>query len=499
MIVEWSKPDITQEEINAGIISLKTHIGANGPNIELFEKEFAEKVNSKYAIAVNNGTTALMTSLMCFRELYGPDKTIGVPSFTFIASANSAKTFYDNVELLECDKNTWNIKSEYIKNNIDLLMSVDVGGLSCDYDDLKSLNIPIISDSAESMGSTYKNEVIGSQCDIHCFSLHTAKIITAGEGGMITTNNSKIMELCKSLMNHGYSKDKKSYEYRHDTMGLNFRMTDIQAAIARVQLKKLDSYVEHRNKVASIYKDEFKNINGISVQEFGNDYKTKRRIRVIPQDKDAEPVEFMVPKGKLLSVQEGDFIRKGDLIIDGSPVPHDILNILGVEALANYLVKEVQDVYRLQGVKINDKHIEVIVRQMLQKIEIVDHGDTTFLNGEHVNRSEFKAVNDKVLKENKNPAKGNHVLLGITKASLQTDSFISAASFQETTRVLTEAAVSGKTDSLLGLKENVIVGRLVPAGTGSVINKFRGIAVQRDKKLLEEAKSREDETLSEQN
>ncbi len=235
------------------------------------------------------------------------------------------------------------------------------------------------------------------------------------------------------------------------------------------------------------------------IVEFGNDYKTKRRIRVIPQDKDAEPVEFMVPKGKLLSVQEGDFIRKGDLIIDGSPVPHDILNILGVEALANYLVKEVQDVYRLQGVKINDKHIEVIVRQMLQKIEIVDHGDTTFLNGEHVNRSEFKAVNDKVLKENKNPAKGNPVLLGITKASLQTDSFISAASFQETTRVLTEAAVSGKTDSLLGLKENVIVGRLVPAGTGSVINKFRGIAVQRDKKLLEEAKSREDETLSEQN
>ncbi len=234
------------------------------------------------------------------------------------------------------------------------------------------------------------------------------------------------------------------------------------------------------------------------VVEFGNDYKTKRRIRVVPQEIDSEPVEFMVPKGKLLSVQEGDFIRKGDLIIDGSPVPHDILNILGVEALANYLVKEVQDVYRLQGVKINDKHIEVIVRQMLQKIEIVDHGDTTFLNGEHVSRSEFKAVNDKALKENKKPAKGNHVLHGITKASLQTDSFISAASFQETTRVLTEAAVSGKTDALMGLKENVIVGRLVPAGTGSVINKFRGVAVQRDKKLLEDAKSREEEALSEE-
>ena len=222
------------------------------------------------------------------------------------------------------------------------------------------------------------------------------------------------------------------------------------------------------------------------VVEFGADYKTKRRIRIVPQSEEIDPVEYMVPKGKLLAVQEGDFIRKGDLIIDGSPVPHDILNILGIEALANYLVKEVQDVYRLQGVKINDKHIEVIVRQMLQKIEITDHGDTNFLNGEHVHRSEFKQVNDNVIKQNKKPAQGNHVLLGITKASLQTDSFISAASFQETTRVLTEAAVSGKTDLLTGLKENVIVGRLVPAGTGSVVNKFKKIANKRDKELLEE-------------
>ena len=222
------------------------------------------------------------------------------------------------------------------------------------------------------------------------------------------------------------------------------------------------------------------------VVEFGADYKTKRRVRIVPQSEELEPAEYMIPKGKLLAVQEGDFIRKGDLIIDGSPVPHDILNILGIEALANYLVKEVQDVYRLQGVKINDKHIEVIVRQMLQKIEITDHGDTTFLNGEHVHRSEFKQVNDNAIKENKKPAQGNHVLLGITKASLQTDSFISAASFQETTRVLTEAAVSGKTDLLTGLKENVIVGRLVPAGTGSVVNKFKKIANKRDKELLEE-------------
>ena len=220
------------------------------------------------------------------------------------------------------------------------------------------------------------------------------------------------------------------------------------------------------------------------VVEFGADYKAKRRIRVVSQEVDVEPVEYMVPKGKLLAVQEGDFIRKGDMIIDGSPVPHDILNILGVEALADYLVKEVQDVYRLQGVKINDKHIEVIVRQMLQKVEITEHGGTTFLNGEHVNRLEFKLANEKAIKENIEPAKGSPVLLGITKASLQTESFISAASFQETTRVLTEAAVSGKSDALLGLKENVIVGRLVPAGTGSIVNKLRMTANKRDKEIL---------------
>ncbi len=233
------------------------------------------------------------------------------------------------------------------------------------------------------------------------------------------------------------------------------------------------------------------------VVEFGADYKAKRRIKVVPQDSKSEAVEYMVPKGKLLAVQEGDFIRKGDMIIDGSPVPHDILNILGIEALADYLVKEVQDVYRLQGVKINDKHIEVIVRQMLQKIEITDHGGTTFLNGEHVNRLEFKRANEKAIKDGIEPAKGVSILLGITKASLQTESFISAASFQETTRVLTEAAVSGKSDTLLGLKENVIVGRLVPAGTGSVVNKLRMTANRRDKEILENMKKeKEDQTES---
>ncbi len=217
--------------------------------------------------------------------------------------------------------------------------------------------------------------------------------------------------------------------------------------------------------------------------EFGKDYKNKRRIVVVPVDDTLEPHEYLVPKGKHISVQEGDYVEVGDSLMDGNPVPHDILRVLGVEALADYLIKEIQDVYRLQGVKINDKHIEVIVRQMLQKIEITGGGDTTYLIGELADRLEFEAENIKTKKAGGKPAVGVPVLQGITKASLQTKSFISAASFQETTRVLTEAAVSGKTDSLIGLKENVIVGRLIPAGTGSVMNNLRKVASARDDKM----------------
>ena len=217
--------------------------------------------------------------------------------------------------------------------------------------------------------------------------------------------------------------------------------------------------------------------------EFGKDYKNKRRIVVIPVDDALEPHEYLVPKGKHISVQEGDYVEVGDSLMDGNPVPHDILRVLCVEALAEYLIKEVQDVYRLQGVKINDKHIEVIVRQMLQKIEITSGGDTTYLIGELADRLEFEAENIKTKKAGGKQAVGVPVLQGITKASLQTKSFISAASFQETTRVLTEAAVSGKTDSLVGLKENVIVGRLIPAGTGTVMNNLRKVASDRDEKM----------------
>jgi DNA-directed RNA polymerase subunit beta' len=218
---------------------------------------------------------------------------------------------------------------------------------------------------------------------------------------------------------------------------------------------------------------------------FGKDYKNKRRITIEPVDENVEPVEYMVPKGKHIPVQEGDYVQRGDYIMDGNPAPHDILRILGIEALANYLIDEVQDVYRLQGVKINDKHIEVIVRQMLQKLEILDSGDTTLLKGETVDKYEFDEINDKAIASGLRPAKGEPILLGITKASLQTRSFISAASFQETTRVLTEASVQGKRDKLVGLKENVIVGRLIPAGTGGVATLTRRIAADRDQKVID--------------
>jgi DNA-directed RNA polymerase subunit beta' len=223
--------------------------------------------------------------------------------------------------------------------------------------------------------------------------------------------------------------------------------------------------------------------------KFGKDYKNKRRITVVPSDDSMEPIDYMVPKGKHIPVAEGDFVQRGDYIMDGNPAPHDILRILGIEALAEYLIDEVQDVYRLQGVRINDKHIEVIVRQMLQKFEVLDSGDTTLLKGEHIDKQELDEANAKAEKRGDRPAHAEPILLGITKASLQTRSFISAASFQETTRVLTEASVQGKKDKLVGLKENVIVGRLIPAGTGGATQKMRAIAQTRDNKVIEEARA----------
>jgi DNA-directed RNA polymerase subunit beta' len=219
---------------------------------------------------------------------------------------------------------------------------------------------------------------------------------------------------------------------------------------------------------------------------FGRDYKNKRRLTIEPNEKGLEAVEYLIPKGKHIHLQDGDVIEKGDFIVEGNPAPHDILAIKGVEDLAAYLVNEIQEVYRLQGVNINDKHIEVIVRQMLQKVEVDDSGETELIQGEQVDRIELDEVNERARIEGKKPAKAHPVLLGITKASLQTRSFISAASFQETTRVLTEASVNGKVDTLDGLKENVIVGRLIPAGTGAMMNSVREVATKRDALILEE-------------
>ena len=219
------------------------------------------------------------------------------------------------------------------------------------------------------------------------------------------------------------------------------------------------------------------------IVSFGSDTRGKRRVLVTP-DEGGDPQEYLIPKGKHVSVHEGDRVRAGEALMDGSSNPHDILKIKGQKELAKYLVDEVQEVYRLQGVKINDKHIETIVRQMLRKVKIKDVGDSDFLLGEQVDKVVFEQVNERVLDEGKQPAQAEPQLLGITKASLSTESFISAASFQETTKVLTEAAIWGKTDRLRGLKENVIMGRLIPAGTGLARYSDIGIQIEAPEEML---------------
>jgi DNA-directed RNA polymerase subunit beta' len=206
--------------------------------------------------------------------------------------------------------------------------------------------------------------------------------------------------------------------------------------------------------------------------EYGQDYKFKRRLIVRSKDGEVK-TEYFIPRGKHISVNEGDYVLKGEMLLDGDPSPHDILRILGKEEFANYMIDEVQQVYKLQGVRINNKHIEVILKQMLKKVEITDPGETTFIAGEQVDNEYFEQINKKAKKEKYAPAQAVGILQGITKSSLQTNSFLSAASFQETIKVLTEAAVSAKSDHLIGLKENVIVGRLIPAGTGFYMDRLK--------------------------
>tara|TARA_Y100001958_G_C21184639_1_gene513915 strand:- start:13 stop:1467 length:1455 start_codon:yes stop_codon:yes gene_type:complete len=222
---------------------------------------------------------------------------------------------------------------------------------------------------------------------------------------------------------------------------------------------------------------------------FGKEVRGKQRISIFSDN--GESSNYLIPKGKHINFNEGEKIKKGEYLLDGQPLPHDILRILGIEELTEYFVNQVQEVYRLQGVVINDKHIETILRQMLKKIEVKNSGDSSLLPGEVIDRIKFENMNEELKKNNKKQAVGERVLMGITKASLQTESFISAASFQETTRVLTDAAIKGKVDVLQGLKENVIVGRLVPAGTGSIKNNWNRKALKDDEKFLSEQQSQE--------
>ena len=217
---------------------------------------------------------------------------------------------------------------------------------------------------------------------------------------------------------------------------------------------------------------------------FGKEVRGKQRVSI--QSENNESSNYLIPKGKHINFNQGETIKKGEYLLDGQPLPHDILRILGIEELTEYFVNQVQEVYRLQGVVINDKHIETILRQMLKKIEVKESGDSDLLPGEIIDRIKFDDLNEKLKNDGKKPAKGDRILMGITKASLQTESFISAASFQETTRVLTDAAIKGKEDKLQGLKENVIVGRLVPAGTGIIKNDWNKKALQDDEKFLSE-------------
>jgi dTDP-4-amino-4,6-dideoxygalactose transaminase len=252
-LINWDDQDIGSEEINAALKSLSTGVGAKGENLEFLEEEFQQRLGCKHAILVSNCTTALVTSLLALKEVHSKIKKIAVPSFTFIASANAAKFVLDDVQLVDCDLNDWNIRVEDVPSDVDAVMLVDVGGIPCDYNKFKELGLPLIADSAESLGSTYRGQQIGTQVDMHCFSFQRSKIITCGEGGLITTNNDELAEICRSIVNHGYSTNKKSYEYIHNRFGLNFRMCDIEAAILREQLKKLDFYTKRRNQVAQKY------------------------------------------------------------------------------------------------------------------------------------------------------------------------------------------------------------------------------------------------------
>ena len=297
-------------------------------------------------------------------------------------------------------------------------------------------------------------------------------LITDKDGNPIKSKNSSTYDLSVGIvLNIEKGKDVSAGDVIARIPRASSKTKDITGGLPRVA----DIFESRKPKYPAVLAE----ISGTI--EFGKDIKSKRRIIINPEE--GEPIEFLIPKGTYIYFNEGDKVNKGDMIVDGTPAPTDILNILGIEALAEYMVREVQKVYRLQGVLIDDKHIECITRQMLQKVEVIGAGDSDYLVGDVKDKIAVVEKNNELKKEGKKEVDFKMMILGITKASLQTNSFISAASFQETTRVLTEAAINGKVDKLTGLKENVIVGKLIPAGTGNVIRALRKEAKIRDNSL----------------
>jgi dTDP-4-amino-4,6-dideoxygalactose transaminase len=260
--IPWGRPDIGEEEVQAVADAVRsTWIGGNGPLTVEFEEKIQQKLNVDHALAVSNGTVALMCAIQAQSYLNrNIELCIGVPSFTFIATVNAAATIGSAV-LFDIDRKTWNMEKYIIsvakkkRRLINVVMPVDVGGNPVNYSELRKLNLPIIADSAEAMGATYKGRMVGSQADAHCFSLHSTKVITTGEGGLITTNDDDLYEMMCALTNQGYRGRKKSWEYLHRNIGYNYRMTEMQAALGLVQLKKLDRYVKERTERAKIYQD----------------------------------------------------------------------------------------------------------------------------------------------------------------------------------------------------------------------------------------------------
>ena len=300
-------------------------------------------------------------------------------------------------------------------------------------------------------------------------------LITDKDGNPIKSKNSSTYDLSVGIvLNIEKGKDVSAGDVIARIPRASSKTKDITGGLPRVA----DIFESRKPKNPAVLAE----ISGTI--EFGKDIKSKRRIIINPEE--GEPIEFLIPKGTYIYFNEGDKVNKGDMIVDGTPAPTDILNILGIEALAEYMVREVQKVYRLQGVLIDDKHIECITRQMLQKVEVIGAGDSDYLVGDVKDKIAIVEKNNELKKEGKKEVDFKMMILGITKASLQTNSFISAASFQETTRVLTEAAINGKVDKLTGLKENVIVGKLIPAGTGNVIRALRKEAKIRDNSLLKQ-------------